>query len=61
MVIIIWHLLVNDETYIDTQYRNLKPTKKVYVKVPRETTIEEVLKLLREAAVVLQEPDPEKG
>ena len=61
MVIIIWHLLVNDETYIDTQYRNLKPKKKVYVKVPRETTIEEVLKLLREAAVVLQEPDPEKG
>ena len=61
MVIIIWHLLVNDETYKDTQYRICKPTKKVYVKVPRKTSIEEVLKLLREAAVILQEPDPEKG
>ncbi len=61
MVIIIWHLLVNDETYKDTQYHTLKSTKKVYVKVPRKTTIEEVLKLLREASVVLQEPDPEKG
>ena len=61
MVIIIWHLLVNDETYKDTQYRTCKPTKKVYVKVPRKTSIEEVLKLLREAAVILQEPDPEKG
>ena len=61
MVIIIWHLLVNDETYKDTQYRTLKSIKKVYVKVPRKTSIEEVLKLLREASVVLQEPDPEKG
>ncbi|HWQ63985.1 MAG TPA: IS110 family transposase [Methanospirillum sp.] len=61
MVIIIWHLLVNDEIYKDNQYRIVKPTKKVYVKVPRKTSIEEVLKILREAAVILQEPDPENG
>jgi hypothetical protein len=61
MVIIIWHLLVNDESYKDTQYSVSKPTKNVYVKVPRKTSIEEVLKLLREAAVILQEPDPEKS
>ena len=61
IVIIIWHLLVNDETYTDTKYRTFKPAKKVYVKIPKKTSIEEVLMLLREAAVVLQEPDPEKG
>jgi len=31
------------------------------VKVPRKTSIKEVLKLLREAAGILEEPDPEKG
>jgi transposase len=59
MITIIWHLLTNDETYKDNQYRVVKPPKKVYVKVPRETSLEEVLQLLRDAAVVLKEPDPE--
>ena len=61
MMIIIWHLLVNNETYKDTQYKALKHTKKVYVKVPRKTSIKEVLKLVREASVILQELDPENG
>lgn len=59
MITIIWHLLMNDETYKDNQYRIIKPPKKVYVKVPKETSLEEVLRLLRDAAVVLKEPDPE--
>lgn len=61
MITIIWHLLTNDETYEDNQYRVIKLPKKVYVKVPRETSLEEVLRLLRDAAVVLKEPDPEIG
>ncbi len=59
MITIIWHLLTNDETYKDNQYRMVKPPKKVYIKVPRETSLEEVLILLRDATVVLKEPDPE--
>jgi len=59
MITIIWHLLVNNETYKDGQYRVVEPPKKVYVKVPKETSLEEVLRLLRDAAVVLKEPDPE--
>jgi transposase len=61
MVIIIWHLLINDEIYKDTQYRSVNETKKVYVKVPRKTSLKEILKLLRDAAVVIHEPDPEIG
>ena len=45
MVTIIWHLLMNDETYKDCQFRVVKPPKKVYVKVPKETSLEEVLRL----------------
>jgi len=59
MITIIWHLLTNDETYKNNQYLAVKQPKKVYVKVPRETSLEEVLQLLRDAAVVLKEPDPE--
>ncbi len=61
MIIIIWHLLTNDEIYKDTQYQSMKQAKKVYVKIPKKTSIEEVLQLLRDAAVILKEPDPETG
>lgn len=61
MVVIIWHLLTNDEIYEDTQYQSMKQSKKVYIKVPKKTSIEEVLRLLSEAAVILKEPDPETG
>jgi hypothetical protein len=37
---------MNDETYKDNQYRVGKPPKKVYVKVPRVTSLEEILILL---------------
>lgn len=59
MITIIWHLLTNDETYKENQYPEIKQPEKIYVKVPRETSLEEVLRLLRDAAVVLKEPDPE--
>ena len=61
MVVIIWHLLTNDEIYEDTQYKLMKQSKKVYIKIPKKTSIEEVLRLLSEAAVILKEPDPETG
>lgn len=61
MVVIIWHLLTNDEIYDDTQYKLMKQSKKVYIKIPKKTSIEEVLRLLSEAAVILKEPDPETG
>jgi hypothetical protein len=37
----------------------VKPSKKLYGKVPREISLEEVLRLLCDAAVVLKEPDLE--
>lgn len=59
MVVVIHHLLINNELYQDSKYQSKEPSKKVNVKVPRKTSMEEVLKLLREAAVIIQEPDPE--
>ena len=59
MITSIQHLLTNDETYKDNQYREVKPPKKIYVKVPRVPSLEEVLRLLRDATVALKEPDPE--
>lgn len=55
MLTIIWHLLMNNEVYDDGIYHEIKMKKTVHVRIPREVSLEGMLKILREANVVLKE------
>lgn len=57
IVIIIWHLLTNDELYDDGLFTRKNQPKHVSVKIPSVTSLEEILQLLREAAVIVKSPD----
>ena len=59
IVVIIWHLLTNDELYDDGLYTKKNPPKHVSIKIPTITSLEEILKLLNEASVIIKSPDPD--
>jgi transposase len=59
IVIIIWHLLTNDELYDDGIYAKKIPPKHVSIKIPTITSLEEILQLLKEATVIIKSPDPD--
>jgi transposase len=57
IVVIIWHLLTNNELYDDGLYTKKSPPKHVSVKIPAITSLEEILQLLKEASVIINTPD----
>jgi len=59
IVVIVWHLLTNDELYDDGMFVKRAPLKHVSVKIPTITSLEEILRLLKEAAVIIKSPDPD--
>jgi len=59
IVVIIWHLLTNDELYDDGLYTKKNPPKHVSIKIPTVTSLEEILQLLKDASVILKSPDPD--
>lgn len=58
IITIIWHLITNDEVYEDKYARPKKANKIPSIKIPLTLTIEEAIKLFREASQVLKAPDP---
>lgn len=57
IVIIIWHLLTNDELYDDGIYAKKNIPKHVSIKIPAITSLEEILQLLKDASVIVKSPD----
>jgi len=58
IVVVIWHLLTNDEVYDDGIYKKSPQPKHISVKIPTNVTMEEILKIIREAAIIIKKPDP---
>lgn len=58
IITIIWHLITKDELYEDKYARPKKIPKIPTVKIPLSFTIEEAIKLFKEASQVLKAPDP---
>lgn len=58
IITIIWHLITNDELYEDKYARPKKIPKIPTVKIPLSFTIEEAIKLFKEAYQVPKAPDP---
>jgi len=61
IVVVIWHLITYDEFFDHRDEKTSVPLKFVKVRIPALVTLEEILKILHEAAVVLKEPDPGGG
>jgi len=63
MITIIWHLIVNDEVYVDkyTESESLKSQKMHTIRIPvsPDYTLEEVLALLADALGFLKKRDPD--
>ena len=59
IVVIIWHLLTNDELYADGLFKKKSQPKHVSIKIPTITSLEEILQLLKDASVILKSPDPD--
>ncbi|HOB18236.1 MAG TPA: transposase, partial [Candidatus Methanoculleus thermohydrogenotrophicum] len=63
MATIIWHLIVNDEEYVDkyTESESPKPQKMHTIRIPASPnyTLEEVLALLTDALGFLKKRDPD--
>ncbi len=63
MTTIIWHLIVNDEEYVDkyTESEPQKPRKMHTIRIPAspDYTIEQVLDLLADALRILKKRDPD--
>jgi hypothetical protein len=59
MITIIWHLIVNNETYVDVYALPKKLVKYHNVRVPVSYTLEEALKLLSDMIKEMKKPDPD--
>ena len=58
---LIWHLITNDEFFNHEDEGAFNTSKLVKVSIPSIVTLEEILKISKEAAIVLKEPDPGYG
>jgi transposase len=58
IVVILWHLLTNQEVYDDGVFNNKRQPTHVSLKIPMITSMEEIIQLLKEASVILKKPDP---
>ena len=59
MITIIWHLIVNDETYVVVYAQPKKQVKYHNVRIPVAYTLEEALKLLSDTIKEMKKPDPD--
>jgi transposase/CRISPR-associated protein Csx1 len=59
IVVIIWHLLMNNELYDDGLFTKKSQPKRVSIKIPAITSLEEILQLLKEASVIINSLDPD--
>ncbi|QVV87572.1 IS110 family transposase [Methanospirillum sp. J.3.6.1-F.2.7.3] len=59
MITIIWHLIVNNETYVDVYAQPKKQVKYHNVRIPVSYTLEEALKLLSDTIKEIKKPDPD--
>ncbi len=58
---LIWRLITNDELFNHKEEGIYNPSKLGKVRIPSIVTLEEILKIFKEAAIVLKEPDPGNG
>lgn len=59
IILLIWHLLTNNELYSDPQYPPKHSNPCVSIKIPKILTIEELIQILSEANIYLKKKDPE--
>jgi len=59
IVVIIWHLLTNRESYDDGLYVKSRQPLHINVKVPSVISMEEVIQLLKDASVIIKKRDPD--
>jgi hypothetical protein len=58
IVIIVWHLITRSEFFNDENGDDIPSSKTVKIRIPVIVTLEEILKILNRATVVLKDPDP---
>ena len=58
---LIWHLITNNKFFNHSDKCPKNPSKMVKVRIPSIVTLEEILRIFQEAAIVLKDPDPGIG
>jgi transposase len=61
IVTIVWHLITHDEFFDHIDGNAHLSSKMVKVRIPAIVSLDEILKILNNAAIVLKEPDPGRG
>jgi transposase len=61
IVTIVWHLITHNELFDHIDGNAHLSSKLVKVRIPAIVSLDEILKILNNAAIVLKEPDPGRG
>ena len=61
IVMIVWHLITHNELFDHIDGNAHLSSKLVKVRIPAIVSLDEILKILNNAAIVLKEPDPGRG
>lgn len=59
IVTIIWHLLKNEELYVDPLFPMKKAPTMNKVLIPKEVSLEQLLEIIAKADILLKAPDPD--
>ena len=59
IVTVIWHLLINNEMYEDPLFPKKRIQKMNKVMIPAEVSLDQLLKIIAKADILLKGPDPE--